>query len=311
MGYIIIDLEFNNMQSITKYYPNIYNEYAEIKNLDIDNEIIEIGAVKLNKFMQKTDEYKTYVQPKAFKVLNPKITEITGITEKHLESGKTFVEAMGELKKFVGEDEVICSWATDDIVHIIDNANYHNYKDIEWIKEYLDIQEYCTKILAHKKVLSLKNALEELKIKVDKSKLHDALNDANYTAEVFKRLYNSKIVKNYIVEDVYNMPSIRVKELKNYNIENYNIEFLCPKCNTEVEVEHPLKLFNWRFLSIGKCPKCDHKILQEVILKKTLSNEIVFKKVNSILTDIEYMDMDYKFKRIQNQNNKNNKVSKF
>ena len=28
MGYIIIDLEFNNMQSITKYYPKIYDEYA-------------------------------------------------------------------------------------------------------------------------------------------------------------------------------------------------------------------------------------------------------------------------------------------
>ena len=50
-------------------------------------------------------------------------------------------------------------------------------------------------------MLSLKNALDELKIKVDKSKLHDALNDANYTAEVFKRLYNNKIVKNYIVKD--------------------------------------------------------------------------------------------------------------
>lgn len=308
MGYIIIDLEFNNMQSITKYYPKIYDEYAEIKNLSIDNEIIEIGAVKLNKFMQKIDEYKTYIKPEAFKILNPKITEITGITEKDLETGKNFKSAMDELKSFVGESQIICSWATDDIVHIIDNANYHNYKNIQWIKEYLDIQEYCTKILAHKKVLSLKNALDELKIKVDKSKLHDALNDANYTAEVFKRLYNNKIVKNYIVKDVYNMPSIRIKELKKYNIENYNIDFLCPKCNIEVDREHPLRLFSWRFLSLGKCPKCNHKLLQEVVLKKTLSDEVVFNKVNSILSDIEYMDMAYKFKRAQNHSN--NKVNK-
>ncbi len=96
------------------------------------------------------------------------------------------------LKFFIGEDDILCSWATDDIVHIVNNAKYHSYKNISWIKKYIDIQKYCTKILAHKKNLSLKHALEELKIKMDKSKLHDALNDAVYTAEVFKRLYNGK-----------------------------------------------------------------------------------------------------------------------
>ena len=46
MGYVIIDLEFNNMQNITKFYPNIYNEQKDLKELDSYNEIIEIGAIK-------------------------------------------------------------------------------------------------------------------------------------------------------------------------------------------------------------------------------------------------------------------------
>ena len=53
MGYVIIDLEFNNMQNITKFYPNIYNEQKDLKELDSYNEIIEIGAIKLNSSCKK------------------------------------------------------------------------------------------------------------------------------------------------------------------------------------------------------------------------------------------------------------------
>ncbi|MHC9413390.1 3'-5' exonuclease [Clostridium perfringens] len=298
MEYVIIDLEFNNMQNITKFYPNIYNEQKDLKELDSYNEIIEIGAIKLNKFMQEVDEFKTYIKPSVFKVLNPKIIDITGITEDHLKDGIKFEDAMDNLKDFIGEDDILCSWATDDIVHIVNNAKYHSYKNISWIKKYIDIQKYCTKILAHKKSLSLKHALEELKIKMDKSKLHDALNDAVYTAEVFKRLYNGKKVKEYIVEDVYNMPSIRVKDLKNYNLECEDVEFKCPKCNIKVEMDHPFRLFSWRFVSIGKCPKCNRNVRQEVVLKKTLSGNLVYESTNSLINDTEYIDLDYKFKKL-------------
>lgn len=298
MGFIIIDLEFNNMQNITRYFPNIYHEYTYLRQLTVQNEIIEIGAVKLDKFMKKTDEYKAYIRPSIFNVLNPKITEITGIKEEQLIGGVSFEEAMDGLEDFVEEDNIICSWATDDIVEIISNSNYHNYKSIQWIKKYLDIQDYCTKMLGHKKALGLKSALEELKIKLDKKKLHDALNDANYAADVFKRLYNGKMVKNYIVDDVYNMPSIRVKDLKNYNVNDINVDFKCPKCINNVDVEYPLALFNWRFLSMGNCPKCNNKLLQEIIVKKTLTGEITYKNMVSSLDDIDYMNFAYKFKRI-------------
>jgi DNA polymerase III epsilon subunit-like protein len=295
MGYVIIDLEFNNLKNITKYYPNFYNMYGDLKEAQLENEIIEVGAVKLDKMMNFIGNFKTYVRPALFKVLNPKITEITGITETNLSSGITFIEAMDKLREFVDNDSIICSWAKDDIAEIFRNACYHNYKEVGWLKEYLDIQEYATKILAHKKSLSLKNALEELKIRVDESKLHDALNDALYTSEVFKRLFNSRIIKNYIVKDVYNMPAIMVKDLQNYEIDNSKLDYRCPKCKTEINIERPLKLFSWRFMGIGKCPKCNTKVLQEVIVKKTISGDEIYSNVNSILNDMEYTDYYYKF----------------
>ncbi|GIM29187.1 hypothetical protein CPJCM30710_18530 [Clostridium polyendosporum] len=297
MGYVIIDLEFNNLRNITKYYPNIYEEHSELKNISLDNEIIQIGAVKLDRMINKIGEFKRYIKPSVFKIINPKITQITGIKQEDLEYGVSFCEAMEEFKKFVGNDSIICSWAKDDIAEIIKNAIYHKYSNIDWLREYIDIQEYVTKVLAHKKCLSLKSALEELKIRIDESKLHDALNDALYTFEVFKRLFNGRIVKNYIVRDIYNMPAIMIKDLQNYHIDNTKVEFKCPKCKIEVAIEKPLKLFNWRFMAIGKCPKCNSKILQEVMIKRTLSGEEVYNNINTVLNDLEYMDYSYKFEK--------------
>lgn len=98
MGYVVIDLEFNNMRNITKYYPDIYENNKELKNINLENEIIEIGAVKLDKFMKNIGEYKVFIKPSIFKMLNPKVQQITGITNDTLQKGVDFKDAMEELK---------------------------------------------------------------------------------------------------------------------------------------------------------------------------------------------------------------------
>lgn len=298
MGFVILDLEFNNMRGIDEYFPaRKENDVDNLENI-CENEIIEIGAVKYDVYMKELGEFKCYIKPKIFKTLNPKVQEITGITEDKLVDGIEFTQAMKELKEFCGENNTLCSWAKDDIAELIINSNYHRYKDIDWINKYLDIQEYCTKVLAHKKSLSLKNALEELRIKVEEDKLHDALNDARYTAEVFKRLYNSRVVKNYIVNDVYNMPAVMIRDFKDVVLEDSETEFLCPRCHSKAEKEQPLKLFNWRFLALGLCPKCKCRLLQEVIIKKTLSGQKVYTNNSTIINESDYLNYNYKFKKI-------------
>ena len=45
LAFIIVDLEFNNLSGIHKYIPNVYNDYPNLKKLDLVNEIIEIGDI--------------------------------------------------------------------------------------------------------------------------------------------------------------------------------------------------------------------------------------------------------------------------
>ena len=77
MAFIIIDLEFNNLSGIHKCFPNIYNEIPNLKKLDLVNEIIEIGAIKVDKYMKPMDSLKVYIKPSVIPVLNPNILDIT------------------------------------------------------------------------------------------------------------------------------------------------------------------------------------------------------------------------------------------
>ncbi|WP_459479259.1 exonuclease domain-containing protein [Clostridium saccharoperbutylacetonicum] len=295
MGYIIIDLEFNNLKNITNYHKDFFERYGDFKNVGIENEIIEIGAIKVDKYMKPISEFREYVKPTIFPVINPVVTEITKINQDILdEKGVSFEEAINKLKGMFEEGDILCSWAKDDIAELIINANYYKFSDLKWLNEYLDVQEYVSKILGHKNALGLKVALDELKIKVDDTKLHDALNDAKYTVEVFRRVYNSRIINNYIVKDIYNMPAIHLSNLEDVKIEEERLMLKCPKCGKKIELETEIKLLNWRFAAVGTCPKCKSNILCEVIVKKTLQGEEGYCEVNSILKNEKYLDYIYK-----------------
>ena len=302
MGYIIIDLEFNNLKNITNYHKDFFETHGNFDSVNLENEIIEIGAVKVDKYMKPISEIREYIKPTIFPVINPIVTEITKIDINILnDKGVSFEEAINKLKDMFEEGDILCSWAKDDVVELIINADYHNYKDLSWLNEYLDIQEYTTKILAHKKSLGLKAALDELKIKVDETTLHDALYDAKYTVEVFRRVYNSRVIKNYLVNDIYNMPAIFVSNLENVKIDEEQLMLKCPKCGKKVNLETEVKLLNWRFAAVGTCSKCKSNVLCEVLVKKTLKGEQAQNEVNSILKNDAYLNYIYKLENSDEQ----------
>ena len=302
MAFIIIDLEFNNLSGIHKCIPNVYNDYPNLKKLDLVNEIIEIGAVKLDTHMQPCEELKIFIKPSVIPVINPKILDITKINIKDLENGVHFIEGLNKLKSMVSKGDIICSWAKDDIAEIIRNANYYGYNDLSWIDNYLDIQEYVTKILGFRKSLSLKNALKALKIKVDEGALHDALNDSIYTAHVFKNLYNARAIKKYIIEDVYKMPALEVTSLEGVELDYNKIKQICPKCQRKIRVDYPFSIVGWRFICLGTCTKCNSKILDELIVKKSLCDEEIYKEVATVIDEYDYLRYENKLKnKVYNQ----------
>ncbi|MEG0297082.1 MAG: 3'-5' exonuclease [Clostridium sp.] len=297
MAFVIFDLEFNNLNGITTYYPDFIEEYGDVNNFELRNEIIEIGAIKLDAYMKPLKQMKVYIKPSVLPVLNPKITEITSITDDDLEQGVSFEEGMDMLNDLVDEGDVICSWAKDDIAEITQNAVYHEYGNFKLLKKYLDIQEYAMKIYGYKKSVSLKEVLTKAQIKVDKNKLHDALNDAIYTAEVLKRIYNSRALNGCIRTDIFHMPMFGIDEEDIEDLDFEQVKLLCPKCKLPIEIEEEFRYIGWRFLALGECKKCKNRIKAEVSLKRTLADEIVYNEIETIIKEEEYS-------RIQHRMNK-------
>ena len=73
-NFIIFDLEFNSTK-------------LESSNKSL-NEIIEIGAVKLNESLQETDSFSSFIKPVISKKLNHYVKNLTHISEAELQKAE-------------------------------------------------------------------------------------------------------------------------------------------------------------------------------------------------------------------------------
>ena len=206
MNFVIIDLEFNNMRNVPVSVGR--------SNYNCPNEIIQIGAVKLDKYFRVIATLKIYIKPTVYRIMNPAVTEITGISMEELKRGMSYKEAIDMMKAFTDYESIICSWAKDDPIELLRNAKYHNIGDMSWLNRYVDVQQYCTRVLSEKSALGLKNAMKKLNVTYTEERLHDALNDCYYTIEVVKRVFNYEVFESNIIENIFSMSIEAIRENK-------------------------------------------------------------------------------------------------
>ena len=189
MQYIVFDLEFNQDFSSQ----NVNDAATSLpKNLF---EIIQIGSVKLGSDLQTVATFSRYVKPTIFTKINTFVTDLTGITTEQLMSEKSFPNVYEEFADFAQcKEAVLCVWGLTDIRELFRNAGYHHLDQSLLPRSFINVQPYVSKHLklSSKKQLRLETAVEALDIPKTYA-FHDALYDAYYTAEVFKRIYDASI----------------------------------------------------------------------------------------------------------------------
>ncbi len=187
MHFIIFDLEFN--QDITS-----------LQNFDGERsrppfEIIQIGAIKLDLEFNTIGTFNRYIRPTFYNKINPFITELTGITTEQLLIEEPFSEIYKEYIEFIdGTDSVFCIWGMADIIGLFKNVADHQLNPGLLPKMVINLQPYVSMHLniPRKNLLRLQHAVEALDIPITYA-FHNALHDAFYTSEVFKKIYNSSI----------------------------------------------------------------------------------------------------------------------
>lgn len=183
MNYIIYDLEFNQKNS------------KDTEDFGMPFEIIQIGAVKLDKNLNHLKDFNALVKPTLYAEIHPYIESLTNITTNKVNSNKSFPMVYAEFLKFIGdEDFVLCIWGAGDIKEFLRNIKFHQLDIVPQFKRYIDIQALASKYFNTPKgiKIGLSKVVDHFNLPLN-GDFHDAFNDACYTAEIFKKLFTPDI----------------------------------------------------------------------------------------------------------------------
>ena len=190
MYYITLDLEWN--QAYAQKALAVQRQLS----CRLRGEVIQIGAVKLDKNMNICGSYQIIVKPKYFKKLHRHVSELTGITQAQMDMGTPLPEAAERFKKWCGKDFVFLTWGPDDIPMLKENFNVHDIS-AAWLDKVYDLQLIFNRQTdGASKQRSLEYAMEYYEIP-QHLPAHDALNDAYFTALVAQKMNVPEGVKNY------------------------------------------------------------------------------------------------------------------
>ncbi|MBO4949608.1 MAG: exonuclease domain-containing protein [Clostridia bacterium] len=258
MNYIVLDMEWNQ--------PG-YADTALCRNgVCMKNEIIQIGAVKLAEDKQKTGVFECIIKPVSLTSMNRMIKQLTGITDEMIDKGESFENAIERFRSFCGDEYVILIWGYDDIRILKSNLMFHGL-DTSWLPASYNLQMiFAQQTNLEKRQYSLSFALEHFEIETSE-KLHDALNDAEYTAMVCERLNLEEGISN-----LKYLPSNETTNTKNSSVlikrkfryirrrddiwqNGFIVRPVCPCCGQKMNYEKPKRIGLWRINIESHCEK--------------------------------------------------------
>lgn len=278
MNYILMDLEWNDA------YCKKLNGFV--------NEIVEIGAVKLDENFNEIDRFSQIVRSAITNRLSTRFKELTGMTNEQMQEGISFSEALEKYKKWAGEDTVTLTWSNSDL-----HTLYHNcvnfigdYKAAE-IGKYVDLQKYFQYELSligknQKNQISLANAAILFGIDFESETLHHALDDSYIAAAILRKCYVKERFEAFIIdtsnEDFYKRMMYKARYIQDMSdpaIDKEQLIVNCPKCKNKANRNTSWHLKMPWFHASFFCDNCKYKFKAAIALKKLYDRVEVKKRV--------------------------------
>ena len=182
MIHVILDLEMNPVKRSEK----------EIRRR-LTDEVIEIGAVKLDDSYKQSDEYQCYVKPQ-YGEITKHITNLTGITNETVADKAGFNESFDEFMNWIGTEEVtLYSWSLSDMRQLVSECRFKIPSfDVIWLeRHWVDLQKaFDDKIGLHNN-LALKHAIGAMNRDFEGT-AHTALADAENTAAILALMQDNE-----------------------------------------------------------------------------------------------------------------------
>lgn len=252
------------------------------------NEIIEIGAIKLDRNLNIVDTFKQLIKPKVSRKLSSRCKNLTNISMEEIKlNGVSFETAFADFARWSGGSEsVFLSWSDSDLYVLADNfSKFSTSLHIDdFMKHFCDAQKFCMSFIdeydGHTQI-GLSRCAEIFGIQVDSSKLHRALADCYVTAECLKAVFDKDKLSTFTKDCdrafferlIYKPYFINKARTDEFDIND--VSFKCHICNNKIKVIKAYENANNTFKSIGCCVDCNKKFWLYVRAKRTYDGIVI------------------------------------
>lgn len=160
--------------------------------VEIQNETIEIGAVKINEKGEIVDSFERFIKP----LLNPILSEfcknLTHITQKDIDEAESFPIVLNAFQEWIGTEYVLCSWGHYDKNQFIADCVLHGLPD-EWVNPHISLKHQHGKLRKLNRPLSTGKALKKEGFKFEGTP-HRGIDDARNIAKIFLKYMDKWVV---------------------------------------------------------------------------------------------------------------------
>lgn len=150
------------------------------------NEIIEIGAVKINPYGEILSDYNKFIKPKVNPLLSDFCQKLTSIRQSDVDKSNHFPVIIDHFKDWINTDAdeyILCSWGKFDIQLLRNDCFLHNLDD-EWLDYNMNVKDQYHQIKGEHKLTGLKNTIRHEGMEFTGIH-HRAISDAENLAKIF------------------------------------------------------------------------------------------------------------------------------
>ena len=127
-------------------------------------EVIEIGAVKVNDFGEVVGHFSHFIKPVAHPTLSVFCRNLTSITQKDVERAEEFEAVIEKFQDFIGyfddEEYLLCSWGFFDRKALERDCDFHKVEK-DWLEQHISLKHQYQELRNLSRPAGLKSTVEK------------------------------------------------------------------------------------------------------------------------------------------------------
>jgi inhibitor of KinA sporulation pathway (predicted exonuclease)/predicted RNA-binding Zn-ribbon protein involved in translation (DUF1610 family) len=266
----LLDLEWNSA------YSGAHKKFI--------NEIIEIGAVKLDEDLREVDCFRQTIRSGLTRRLSGRFKRLTNITNEEMRAGVSLSEGLRRYGEWVGPDDITMTWSNTDLYVLLENCRLFT----EWerpvcVGRYVDVQRFVQEEMARrgliadaKQQISLGRAAELFGIDVAELDLHRAQTDSRLCCLLLQRTFDpirlAAEVQDTRAADYYDRLTFKsyvISDIHSPDIDREALKFCCEDCGAPARRRGKWIFKSRSFRAPFRCEACGKEFIGRAVFKKT------------------------------------------